>query len=121
MKETAEQIREEIIRIDALIEKSKKDIEEVEKKRESLIEQLREKGFLLYEKDSAGQCVTSLSVDDVHAGDHLILAGNSRNYLIQQGRIVSVEVNDKSGLPFGVRCLSTGNRDWVKLEDVKRA
>ena len=31
MKETAEQIREEIIRIDALIEKSKKDIEEVEK------------------------------------------------------------------------------------------
>ena len=121
MKETAEQIREEIIRIDALIEKSKKDIEEVEKKRESLIEQLREKGFLLYEKDSAGQCVTSFSVDDVHAGDHLILAGNSRNYLIQQGRIVSVEVNDKSGLPFGVRCLSTGKRDWVKLEDVKRA
>ena len=121
MKETAEQIREEIIRIDALIEKSKKDIEEVEKKRESLIEQLREKGFLLYEKDSAGQCVTSFSVDDVHVGDHLILAGNSRNHLIQQGRIVSVEVNDKSSLPFCVRCLSTGKRDWVKLEDVKRA
>ena len=121
MKETAEQLREEILRIDTLIEKSKKDIEEAEKKRESLIEQLRERGFLLYEKDSAGHCVTSFSVDDVRVGDHLILAGNSRNYLIRQGRIVTVEVNDKSDLPFGVRCLSTGNRDWVKLEDVKRA
>ena len=121
MKETAEQIREEIIRIDALIEKSKKDIEEVEKKRESLIEQLREKGFLLYEKDIAGQCVQSFSVEDVRVGDHLILAGNSCNYFIRQGRIVSVEASDKSGLPFHVRCLSTGQRDCVKLEDVKRA
>ena len=121
MKETAEQLREEILRIDTLIEKSKKDIEEAEKKREYFVEQLREKGFLLYEKDSAGHCVTSFSVDDVRVGDHLILAGNSRNYLIRQGRIVTVEVNDKSDLPFGVRCLSTGNRDWVKLEDVKRA
>ena len=118
---TAEHIREEILRINTLIEKSKKDIEEAEKKRESFVEQLREKGFLLYEKDSAGQCVTSFSVDDVHVGDHLILTGNSRNYFIQQGRIVSVEVNDKSGIPFHVRCLSTGQRDWVKLEDVKRA
>ena len=121
MKETAEQIREDIILIDTLIEKSKKDIEEAEKKRESLVEQLREKGFLLYEKDSAGQCVTPLSVDDVHAGDRLILTKDSHNFRIQQGCIVSVEVNDKSGIPFGVRCLSTGMRDWVKLEDVKRA
>lgn len=118
---TAEQLREEILRTGTLIEKSKKDIEEAENKREALIEQLREKGFLLYEKDSVGHCVTSFSVDDVHVGDHLILAGNSRNYLIRQGRIVSVEVNDKSDLPFKVRCLSTGNRDWVKPEDVKRA
>ena len=121
MKETAEQIREDIILIDTLIEKSKKDIEEAEKKRESLVEQLREKGFLLYEKGSECHRSTTLSVEDVHVGDHLILAGNSRNDLIRQGRIVSVEVNDKSDLPFGVRCLSTGNRDWVKLEDVKRA
>ena len=121
MKETAEQIREDIILIDTLIEKSKKDIEEAEKKRESLVEQLREKGFLLYEKGSECHRSTTLSVEDVHVGDHLILAGNSRSYLIRQGRIVSVEVNDKSDLPFGVRCLSTGNRDWVKLEDVKRA
>lgn len=121
MKEAAEQLREEILRTGALIEKAKKDIEEAENKRESLIEQLREKGFLLYEKDSAGQCVTSFSVDDVHVGDHLILTGNSYSYLIQQGHMVSVEVNDKSDLPFVVRCLSTGKRDWVKLEDVKRA
>ena len=121
MKETAEQLREEIIHTGVLIEKAKKDIEEAEKKRESLVEQLREKGFLLYEKGSECHRSTTLSVEDVHVGDHLILAGNSRNYLIRQGRIVSVEVNDKSDLPFGVRCLSTGNRDWVKLEDVKRA
>lgn len=121
MVDTAEHIREEILRINTLIEKSKKDIEEAEKKRESFAEQLREKGFLLYEKDSAGYCVTSFSVDDVHVGDHLILTKDSRNYLIQQGCIVSVEINDKSSLPFSVRCLSTGKRDWVKLEDVKRA
>ena len=97
-EKSAEHIREEILSIDYLIEKSKKDIEEAENKRESLVEQLREKGFLLYEKGSECHSSTTLSVEDVHVGDHLILAGNSRNYLIRQGRIVSVEVNDKSGL-----------------------
>ena len=120
-EKSAEHIREEILSIDYLIEKSKKDIEEAENKRESLVEQLREKGFLLYEKGSECHRSTTLSVEDVHVGDHLILAGNSRSYLIRQGCIVSVEDNDKSDLPFVVRCLSTSIRDWVKLEDVKRA
>ena len=121
MEKSAEQIREEILRIDTLIEKSKKDIEEAEKKRESFVEQLREKGFLFYEKEGAFRCAPTLSVEDVHVGDHLILTKDSYNYLIRQGSIVSVEVNDTSGLPFCVRCLSTGKRDWVKLENVKRA
>ena len=120
-EKSAEHIREEILSIDYLIEKSKKDIEEAENKRESLVEQLREKGFLLYEKGSECHRSTTLSVEDVHVGDHLILAENSRNDLIRQGRTVSVEVNDKSGLPFYVRCLSTGETDWVSLKDVKRA
>lgn len=119
-EQSAEQIREEILRIDTLIEKSKKDIEDAEKKRGSLIEQLREKGFLLYEKEGVCRCAPTLSVEDVHVGDHLILTKDSHNFRIQQGCIVSVEVNDKSGLPFRVCCLSTGNRDWVALEDVKR-
>ena len=121
MEQPAEQIREEIFHIDTLIEKSKKDIEEAEKKRDSLIEQLREKGFLLYEKEGVCRSARVLSVEDVHVGDFLILTGNSYNSLIQQGRVVSVEVNDKSGIPLSVRCLSTATRDWVRLEDVKLA
>ena len=121
MEQTAEQIRKEILRMDARIEEAKKDIEEAEKKRESLIGQLREKGFLLYGKEGASLCGTPLSVEDVRVGDHLILTGTSRNYLIREGNIVSVEVNDKSSLPFYVRCLSTCEADWVRLEDVKRA
>lgn len=41
----AEQIRDEILRIDARIEEAKKDIENAEKERNSLVEKLREKGF----------------------------------------------------------------------------
>lgn len=41
----AEQIRDEILRIDARIEEAKKDIENAEKERNSLIGKLREKGF----------------------------------------------------------------------------
>ena len=67
MKKSAEHIREEILSIDYLIEKSKNDIEEAEKKREALIEQLREKGFLLNEK-VALRVAPTLSVEDVRVG-----------------------------------------------------
>lgn len=43
----AEQIRDEILRIDVRIEEAKKDIKNAEKKRNSLVEKLREKGFTL--------------------------------------------------------------------------
>lgn len=121
MKETAEQIREEIIRIDALIEKSKKDIEEVEKKRESLIEQLREKGFLLYGKEGMRRYVPPLSIEDVHVGDKLILTWWSYNGIIRYDSVVVVGDNDKSEIPLFVRCIKSGKRDWVELENVKRA
>ena len=120
-EQSAEQIREEILRIDTLIEKSKKDIEEAEKKRESFVEQLREKGFLLYEKGSECHRSTTLSVEDVHVGDHLILTGNSLNGLIHSGSAVVVKRNDESEIPFKVKCLDTGKRDWVAHENVKRA
>lgn len=121
MKETAEQIREEIIRIDTLIEKSKKDIEDAEKNRDSLIEQLREKGFLLYEKEGVCRCALTLSTEDIHVGDKLILTGFSRNSVIPQGSVVFVELVYKSDPPFLLCYLLNGKRDWVKLEDVKRA
>lgn len=48
----AEQIRDEILRIDVCIEEAKKDIENVEKERNSLVEKLREKGFTLLHSES---------------------------------------------------------------------
>lgn len=120
MKESAEQIREEILRIDTLIEKSKKDIEEAEKKRDSLIEQLLEKGFLLYEKDIVYHGNPDPSVEDIHVGDILILTGWSHNCIISFDSVVVVGDNDKSEIPLFVRCIKSGETDWVGLESVKR-
>ena len=44
---TAEQIHNEIIRIDSRIEEANKDIEKAQEERNSLVEKLREKGFTL--------------------------------------------------------------------------
>ena len=44
---TAEQIRNEIIRINSRIEEANKDIEKAQEERNSLVEKLREKGFTL--------------------------------------------------------------------------
>ena len=111
VEQSAEQIKEEIFRINTSIEKSKKDIEEAEEKRKSLVEQLREKGFLLYEKDSAGQRCESLSVEDVRVGEPIILTRNSLNDYIPSESSVVVELNDKSEIPFKVRCLASGKTD----------
>lgn len=100
MKKSAEHIREEILSIDYLIEKSKNDIEEAEKKREALIEQLREK--------VAMRIAQTLSVEDVRVGEPLILTGNSLNDFIHTGSAVVVELNDKGEIPFKVRSLATG-------------
>ncbi len=45
----AEQIRDEILRIDVRIEEANKDIEKAQEERNSLVEKLREKGFELLE------------------------------------------------------------------------
>lgn len=50
MEQSAEQIRKEILRMDARIEESKKDIENAKEERNSLVELLRNKGFILYTK-----------------------------------------------------------------------
>lgn len=44
---TAEQIRNEILRINSRIEEANKDIEKAQEERNSLVEKLREKGFTL--------------------------------------------------------------------------
>ena len=118
-EKSAEHIREEILSIDYLIEKSKNDIEEAEKKREALIEQLREKGFLLNEK-VALRVAPALSVEDVRVGEPLILTENSLNDFIPAGSAVVVELNDKGEIPFKVRSLATGKTDWIELKYVKR-
>lgn len=121
MEQSAEQIRKEILRMDARIEEAKKDIENAKEERNSLVELLRNKGFILYTKGGAQQGCPPLTADNVSIGDKLILTGDSFNNEIHVGAVVIVVENDKSNLPFKVRCVTSGEEDWVSLEVVKRA
>ena len=90
---TAEQIREEILRMDSRIEEAKKDIENAEEERNSLVEKLREKGFeILGEnaKYSAGQRVRIVGKQSPrHAESHV-------------GKKGVVEKVDNSDVPYKV-------------------
>lgn len=67
---TAEQIRNEILRIDVRIEEAKKDIENAETERSVLVEKLREKGLQLFNAATAEIGVTPVpcTVDNVKEG-----------------------------------------------------
>ena len=54
---TAEQIRNEIIRINSRIEEANKDIEKAQEERNSLVEKLREKGFELTRNEDSSEDV----------------------------------------------------------------
>lgn len=69
----------------------------------------------------AQQGCPPLTADNVSIGDKLILTGDSFNNEIHVGAVVIVVENDKSNLPFKVRCVTSGEEDWVSLEVVKRA
>ena len=79
MEQTAEQIRDEILRIDARIEEAKKDIENAENERNSLLEKLREKGFELYEQR-------------LQKGDKAKIIDNTSSHYFPIGKEVKVSV-----------------------------
>jgi hypothetical protein len=115
---TAEQLREEIIRIDTRIEEAKKDIENAQTERSSLVEKLREKGFEMVTSRTADGGYAEVTVDNVKAGDVLIMVAGSWNADIDEGDQVVVVANDKSGIPFKVKSTTTGREDWAKSDTV---
>ena len=76
---TAEQIRNEIIRINSCIEEANKDIEKAQEERNSLVEKLREKGFELYEQR-------------LQKGDKAKIIDNTSSHYFPIGKEVKVSV-----------------------------
>ena len=79
---TAEQIRNEILRIDVRIEEAKKDIENAETERSVLVEKLREKGFSL--------TMNPQPIVRYSKGDKLIVVGNTTLHRFPNGTVVTV-------------------------------
>ena len=79
----AEQIRDEILRIDVRIEEAKKDIENAEKERNSLVEKLREKGFEIVKPPSfKGR---------LNVGDKVKVIDNTTNHQFPIGAEVRIK------------------------------
>lgn len=76
---TAEQIREEIFRMDSRIEEAKRDIENAETERNSFVGKLREKGFELYEQR-------------LQKGDKAKIIDNTSSHYFPIGKEVKVSV-----------------------------
>ena len=81
---TAEQIRDEILRIDARIEEAKKDIENAQNERNSLVEKLREKGFELSEQRQIKERLKK--------GDKAKIIDNTTSHHFPIGKEVKVSV-----------------------------
>lgn len=110
----AEQIRDKILRIDARIEEAKKDIENSEKERNSLVEKLREKGFEL----------GGTSNQYIKLGDRVEITGWSkeRHEKSHIGRKGIIEKIDNTDIPFKV-ILDDENEDsntWFEANQVKK-
>lgn len=117
---TAEQIRNEILRIDSRIEEANKDIEKAQEERSSLVEKLREKGFELSGKIQATDGGYNVcTVDNVKEGDLLILTEESWNNDIPTGIQVRVIKNDFSDVPLKIKTLDGLYEDWTKINTVK--
>ena len=114
MEQTAEQIRDEILRIDARIEEAKKDIENAESGRNSLVEKLREKGFELIE-ESASQ--TPLEI-----GDTVKVVGYSETHHEYSyiGYVGTVHNTDNTERPYEVYLEKTGDTQWFTTDEVKK-
>lgn len=128
----AEQIRDEILRIDARIKEAKKDIENAEKERNSLVEKLNEKGFALIEEipvathkeipdTSDSKDVTSL--DEVVVGTSYIVTnkyGMAEPYMV--GKQVVVRCIDYSAYECFIQVESEDGQqtDWMHYEDLAR-
>lgn len=112
----AEQIRDEILRIDTRIEEAKKDIENAEKEHDSLVEKLREMGFELTDHTT-----NNLPCQKLTVGDTVRILPYNREYhdgncVDQTAEVISV---DNSGRPYYVRTESD-DYFWCSPEEVEK-
>lgn len=111
----AKQIRNEILRIRVRIEEAKKDIENAEKERDSLVEKLREKGFELTHHAPTNSHSQKLAVGDIVR----ILSYNEEyhpeNYTNHSAEVIKT---DSSCRPYLVE---VGGREfWCTPEEVEK-
>ena len=103
---TAEQIRSKIIRIDARIEEAKKDIENAENKRNSLVEKLREKGFEL-SKNSVQVVIKDKNYHSV--GDTVTIIASIYGHAFYIGEKVKILSYDG----YGEYDCTNGEESWL--------
>lgn len=112
---TAEQLRNEILRIETRIEEAKKDIENAEKERNYLVDKLREKGFELTDRAPTNSHSQKLSVGDIVR----ILSYNEEyhpeNYTNQIAKIIKTDSSDR---PYLVEV--GGSEFWCTPEEVEK-
>ena len=114
---TAEQIRNEIIRINSRIEEANKDIEKAQEERNSLVEKLREKGFEIIGMNKA-------PVSYFNVGDRVEVTGYSpgRHTESHIGRKGIIEKIDDSGIPFKLVLdrESEYSNTWFEIDQIKK-
>ena len=114
---TAEQIRNEILRINSRIEEAKKDIENAEKERDSIVEKLREKGFERIRIDKP-------SGHHFNVGDVVEVTGYSpeRHSGSHVGRKGVIEKIDNSEIPFKVVLNGEDeySNTWFQTHQIKK-
>ena len=125
MEQTAEQIRNEIIRINSRIEEANKDIEKAQEERNSLVEKLREKGFTLAECRVEDKPSTKgiQTLDEVVIGETYIVTNNfGMSGSIPRGRKVVVTDIDFDAYELFVyaKDVDREHGDWMHYQDLAK-
>lgn len=119
---TAEQLRDEILRINSRIEEAKKDIENAEKEHNSLIGKLREKGFEIVKSDKTYD--EGSQDDNFKVGDRVEITGYTRGRHDQShiGMAGFIEIDDHSTIPFKVILDGEDEESntWFEIDQIKK-
>lgn len=118
---TAEQIRDEILRIDARIEEAKKDIENAEKERNFLVEKLREKGFEIVLTQPILKDIISL--DEVVIGETYIVTNNfgeAEDRFVGKRSIVREIDYNADTLFVYINAEDGSGNDWMHYKDLAK-
>ena len=112
---TAEQMRDEVVRIDKRIEEANKDIENAQKEREALVEKLREKGF---ELTTASEEVT---INSVKVGEKYIFISKSVGDDFNNGEVVTITevLGEHNPYPISAQN-SSGVEDALQIHQLKK-